>query len=76
VYIYTIETNKQKTEAMTTATVTLRFETRQEAETFSMLWSRITKKGHIVGSGTENFEVVLHNVTSEELGWINELIRP
>ena len=65
-----------KTEAMTTATVTLRFETRQQAETFAMLWARITKKGHIVGSGIENVEVILHNVTSEELAWINELTRP
>jgi hypothetical protein len=61
---------------MITATVILRFETRQHAERFTMLWSRITKKGHIVGSGDRNVEVILHNVTSEELGWINELTRP
>ena len=61
---------------MTTATVTLKFETRQEAERFTMLWTRITKKGHIVGSGTENVMVILQNVTSEELAWINELTRP
>ena len=61
---------------MTTATVTLKFETRQHAERFTMLWARITKKGHIVGSGTENVEVILRNVTSDELAWINELTRP
>jgi hypothetical protein len=59
---------------MTTATVTLKFETRQHAERFAMLWSRITKKSHIVGSGIENAKVILQNVTSEQLGWINELI--
>ena len=59
---------------MTTARVTLKFETRQEAERFAMLWARITKKSPIVGYGTENVEVLLHDVTSDELGWINELI--
>jgi hypothetical protein len=61
---------------MKTATVILKFETRQHAERFAMLWERITKKDYIVGYGTENVEVILHNVTSEQLGWINELARP
>jgi uncharacterized lipoprotein YbaY len=59
---------------MITATVTLRFETRQQAERFSMLWARITKKDAMVFYGTENAKVILQNVTAEELGWINELI--
>ena len=59
---------------MRLATVTLKFETREQAETFTTIWSRKTKRGHIVGSGMENVEVMLHDVTPDELEWINQLI--
>jgi hypothetical protein len=59
-----------KTTKMKTATVTLKFETRQEAETFATLWARFTRRGHIVGSGLENVEVTVHDVTPTELDWI------
>ena len=59
---------------MIKAKVILKFKTRQDAERFAMLWARITKKSPMVGFGTENVEVLLHDVTSDELGWINELI--
>ncbi len=59
---------------MQVATVTVKFETRQQAETFATLWARRTKRGHIVGSGTENVEVILHDVTPDELEWVKQLI--
>ena len=62
------------TKKMQIATVTLKFETRQQAETFATLWARRTKRGHIVGSGMENVEVILHNVTPDELDWVKQLI--
>ena len=62
------------TKKMQIATVTLKFETRQQAETFATLWARRTKRGHIVGSGMENLEVTLHGVTPDELEWVKQLI--
>ena len=59
---------------MKTATVTVRFETRNSAETFATLWARFSKKGHIVGSGLEEVDVTVHQVTPDELGWIKEYI--
>ena len=59
---------------MKTATVTLRFETRQQAEKFATLWSRKTKRGHIIGAGTKDVDVIFHDVTPDELSWIKELI--
>jgi hypothetical protein len=59
---------------MRLATVTLKFETREQAETFATIWLRKTKRGHIVGAGMENVEVMLHDVTPDELEWINQLI--
>jgi hypothetical protein len=59
---------------MTTATVTLKFETRQQAEKFAAIWSRRTKRGHIVGSGIENVQLILHDVTPSELDWIKNSI--
>ena len=59
---------------MRLATVTLKFETREQAETFATTWLRKTKRGHIVGSGMENVEVMLHDVTPDELEWIKQLI--
>ena len=56
------------------ATVTLKFETREQAETFATIWSRKTKRGHIVGSGMENVELMLHDVAPDELEWIKQLI--
>ena len=55
-------------------TVTLKFETREQAETFATIWSRKTKRGHIVGSGMENVELMLHDVAPDELEWIKQLI--
>jgi len=59
---------------MRLATVTLKFETREQAETFATIWSRKTKRGHIVGSGMENVELMLHDVAPDELEWIKQLI--
>ena len=55
-------------------TVTLKFETREQAETFATIWSRKTKRGHIIGSGMENVELMLHDVAPDELEWIKQLI--
>ena len=59
---------------MQVATVTLKFETRQQAETFAGLWARRTKRGQLVGSGMENVQVILHDVTPDELEWVKQLI--
>jgi hypothetical protein len=57
-----------------TATVTVRFEERKGAERFATDWARLTKKGHTIGAGLENVDVVLHNVTTQELNWITRQI--
>ena len=62
------------TEIMRTATVTLKFETRHQAEKFATLWARFTKRGHIVGAGIENVEVTLHDVTNSELEWVMQFV--
>jgi len=59
---------------MRTATVTLNFEKRQGAERFAIDWERLTKKGHTIGSGIKDVEVVIHNVTMQELNWIKKQI--
>jgi len=42
---------------------TLTFPTRQLAEDFATDWSRKTLSGHTVGSGEENVEVSIYNIT-------------
>ena len=59
---------------MENATVTLRFETKSSAETFAKLWARFAKKGNIVGSGLENVDVKVYDVTPIQLEWIKEYI--
>jgi hypothetical protein len=59
---------------MKTATVTVRFEERQEAEVFATLWARFSKKGHTVGSGLENVDVTVSDVEPTELDWIKEYV--
>ena len=59
---------------MKTATVTVRFEERQEAEVFATLWARFSKKGHTVSSGTQDVDVIVSGVTPCELDWIKEFI--
>jgi len=60
---------------MRTATVTVRFETRDEAETFATLWARFSKRGHIVGAGLENVDVMIHDVTPSELEWVKDYLK-
>ena len=67
-------TNTKKQKTMENATITLRFETKSSAETFATLWARFSKKGHIVGSGLENVDVKVYDVTPIQLDWIKEYI--
>jgi hypothetical protein len=55
---------------MKTATVTLNFETRQQAEDFAKLYTRFTLRGNLIGSGLENVKVTVYDVTTKELEWI------
>lgn len=59
---------------MKTATVTIRFEERQNAELFATKWGRASKRGHIIGAGLKNVEVTLHDVTPTELDWVKQEI--
>ncbi len=55
---------------MKTATVTVRFEERKAAEGFATQWSRLTKRGHTIGSGWIDVDVTIWGVTPDELDWI------
>lgn len=59
---------------MKTAKVTVRFEERHDAEVFATLWARFSKKGHTVGVGIENVDVIVSDVEPNELDWIKEYI--
>ena len=55
-------------------TATLKFPERLQAETFATEWSRYSKTGHIVGSGMENVEVTVFDVTEADKEWINDYV--
>ena len=50
---------------------TLTFANRELAEHFATAWSRYSKRGHIVGAGTENVEVIVHDVEESDKAWID-----
>lgn len=54
---------------------TLRFTTRTLAENFATQWTFYSKKGHVMGSGSENVEVTLHDVTEADKTWINNFVQ-
>ena len=54
-----------------TFTATLKFPTRDDAETFATQWSRTTRRGHTL---TRNCEVILHDVTPTEKVWIDAYV--
>lgn len=53
---------------------TLTFPKRLQAEDFAKAWSRHSKTGHIVGSGTENVNVTVFDVTESGQAWIDNYI--
>ncbi len=55
-------------------TATLTFKTRLHAEDFSTKITRFTKEGTIVGSGLENVQVTVFNITDEVKNFIDEYI--
>lgn len=54
---------------------TLTFLKRQDAEKFSIKWTRFSKTGTTVGSGMTNVKVVCYNVTQEGKDWIDKYIK-
>ena len=69
-YICGVETVRQsKTTTMNKAT--LKFSTREVAERFATDWGRYSKRGHIVGAGTENVEVMVFDLTDNDRAWID-----
>mgnify|MGYP001286414152 CR=1 FL=1 len=53
---------------------TLTFPTRQLAEDFATDWSRKTLSGHTVGSGEENVEVSIYNITDGDKDWVDNYV--
>jgi len=51
---------------------TIKFATRELAEKFATDWSRFSLTGHIIGSGIENVEVKVFDITKEQKIWIDE----
>ena len=50
---------------------TLTFSTRVVAEKFATDWSRYSRRGHIVGSGNDNVDVVVFDLTDNDKNWID-----
>lgn len=66
-----VGSNKHKDEKTTTMSkATLKFSTRSIAERFTTDWSRYSKRGHIIGAGTENVEVIVFDLTDNDRNWI------
>ncbi len=53
---------------------TLKFKNRSQAEQFAISWTRYSKTGHMIGSGTTNVEVTVYNITDNDKNWIEEYI--
>ena len=53
---------------------TITFPKREQAERFATAWARKTKTGHIVGSGMENVEVTVFDITEESKVFIDTFI--
>lgn len=53
---------------------TLTFPKRLQAENFARAWSRYSKTGHKLGSGTENVTVTVFDVTEDSKMWIDKYI--
>ena len=50
--------------------LSIAFDTRQQAQTFCTKWTRKSLTGHTMTAGTENVTVTVWNVTPEQLEWI------
>ena len=55
-------------------TATLTFFLRSDAEEFASSWSKLTLRGHTIGSGTENVKVTVFDVTDQEKSWIDNYV--
>ena len=56
-------------------TATLKFATRELAETFCKAWSRYSLRGHSLGSGLTDVSVKVHDVSESDERWINEWVK-
>lgn len=57
-----------------TSKATLTFPTISSAEKFATEWSRYSKQGHTIGSGTENVKVNIYNVSENDKKWIQDYL--
>lgn len=53
---------------------TLTFANRLQAEEFAVKWARYSKKGHIVGAGTENVAVTIYDLTEKDKEWVDNYV--
>lgn len=53
---------------------TITFSTREQAENFARAWTRKTLMGNTIGSGENNVQVNVYNVTDELKEWINQYV--
>lgn len=54
---------------------TLTFPSRSQAEAFATDWGRYSKTGHIIGSGLENVEVTVFDLSQEDQNWIDNYVQ-
>lgn len=54
-----------------TMKATLTFPKREQAEGFAIAYQRHTKRGHIVGAGSANVEVIVFDLSDEDKEWID-----
>lgn len=54
---------------------TLTFPNRLQAEEFATMWARYSKKGHIVGAGTENVAVTIYDLTEKDKKWVDNYVQ-
>lgn len=55
-------------------TATIKFPAREQAEIFATNWSRYSKLGHTIGSGTKNVTVDVYNISEDQKIWIDNYI--
>lgn len=53
---------------------TLTFPNRLQAEEFATKWARYSKRGHIVGAGTENVPVTIYDLTEKDKEWVDNYV--
>ena len=53
---------------------TLKFRLRNQAQEFTIKWSRHTLRGYSMSSGTEGVTVTVYDVTPDERLWIDQYV--